>query len=492
MRPCNECVFAAPGPQKGILPNALSFDHMGALLACGSMSGAVHVYDFDEYLCVPWSGGSLRPVRSLQLQREVSCVEWSRSRPDELAVGFSFSAAVSLWDVGGVASPRVCEAGSEGGGSAVLRGWTPSRGERLLAGSAQGLLRCWDWSGGSSRPQLLWKVAADPVKEGRGGPGVVGLALVAPPAGPLLVAWLGGGVVALWDLLQLAVGTLGPLCGGRPVCLHRLALQDLPQALGGWPAGPEMFVCLADGALQTLTVRGVGRQGREEGPGLCVQQEGGGPGRGVAALCVGQGLCLQVFREGLALLRRGVGDLPQARAPLLTPPGLPYPALSLPGWLQAARPGEALVRTSQSLEAFLQGEGPALPHRSRLLWLSWDLPGGRRASAGVRVRALLPGHLLALALPFPGPAVEDGLPRVRLQTFLLPRSLRAPEPRWRDLALASSRPLDPLSAAVLHPTLPLAVLALPDESLKVLRPFSDPEPQDFEDPDNESSPGPSP
>eukprot|EP01036_Dinobryon_divergens_P026922 gene26922-35619_t len=540
----------------GIDPGALRFDSLGVLFAAGSRSGTVQVYDFDEYIhreraqtedsaaedeAAP--SRQLRPVRTLRARREVSSVAWSSLNPDLLAVGYRFVSTVHLFlltassplpkrelEVGGGNGP-----GGGGGSAQLLEKQKQEAEERLLAGSTRGMLRCWAAAGSAEGKQrdraaaclCLWEVRADPHRAVLHEP-VLALHLLRGPGGAAaaaavqLVAALGSLVFSVWDLQRLDVPALGSR--PQPTCLLRLDLNQsatlccslsgarLPCVLVSFrseatatkknrPPAMRGVSCLAasapDVALTWLRYGGLGIP-RQLSPAVCLS---GWPGR----------LCLLNTDDNVGMSRLSVRSLRWdgqppgevlVRQPLpLRPSGHGF-ALSLPGILLSARPGDREVVSSHSLERYLCPAGAAAASarsRSPLLQFSWRLGGDSEEKDRDRdrqrevellgatdcqvcssaVEELAPGRLVLLSQPYLGPLVVHGSPRVRMQTCLQPSwdpnltspVTAAPVSRERSLGWACS-------AVVPHPQLPYALLARADDSIQVLR--SQPQPRSEE------------
>lgn len=78
----------------------MAFDDIGVLLAVGSMSGVVHVYDMDEFgMMKGGDGGVVSPVVDFRLQEPPSSLCWHPLQPDFLLTSLPRSPFIQIHDL---------------------------------------------------------------------------------------------------------------------------------------------------------------------------------------------------------------------------------------------------------------------------------------------------------------------------------------------------------------------------------------------------------
>lgn len=157
--------------------NIIKFDREGVLVAVGSNSGSLTVFDFDEYQMMVTRGGissdsddrKWMPVIEMDLVRSISCIEWSPTHCDHIAVSFTHYSRICIFDLSASHHSPLVElevgrngVGPGGGHSSLL---FLSKG--IFGGSESGHLRQW------SRPynktaskRCDWNLLADPISSG--------------------------------------------------------------------------------------------------------------------------------------------------------------------------------------------------------------------------------------------------------------------------------------------------------------------------------------
>jgi hypothetical protein len=181
-------------------------------------------------------------------------------------------------------------------------------------------------------------------------------------------------------------------------------------------------------------------------------------------------------------------------------------ATTLPGYVLAAQPGEFEVTTTHDLQTYLCAEAAAAASYSKAsdVRFDWSYPRGMLSGeyddpsgAGVvlgadglphsgttssNAIAQVSSHRLVLQRPYVGPEVRGGLPRVLLQTSLVPSgrtaNAAAPAPGIvRSVSdprtahqLTSSTVADHLTALCAHPTYPFLIAGARSDKVTILNP----------------------
>lgn len=204
-----------------------------------------------------------QPVATVATRRTISCVSWSKLRPDELAIAFAFYPQIQLYDLAtdcrtpkrSLLPPSIASNSGitsiahwehrkttehaeksivKSENSLSLKKGLPtipnactSRGfinESIVAGSQSGFVACWDMSNRntSSGCAPKWVIAADPLKSYPHSSGVIGLFPLL--VGRQLLTITAAGVFAVWDMVMLKVPAFGAT--SAPTCVWRVSLAE--------------------------------------------------------------------------------------------------------------------------------------------------------------------------------------------------------------------------------------------------------------------------
>eukprot|EP01041_Mallomonas_annulata_P003149 gene3149-6194_t len=219
--------------------SCVKFDREGVLVAVGGSNGILRVFDFD--MCQMLMNGSsnsnshnrrldpgtrsvppLPPVMWIDTRKDISGLDWNPAAPDEIAVSFTYSPVIHIYDLGRSAEPcRVlCVRHCNSGGHLHVC-YFGSAGEFVLAGGGTGSIRMWD----GKRPQnVLWEVHGDPVLN----TAMAECAIVGIRPGNLandtIIAMTRSGVISIWDTKKMIIESFGS--NSLPTCVYRMNIWD--------------------------------------------------------------------------------------------------------------------------------------------------------------------------------------------------------------------------------------------------------------------------
>lgn len=163
----------------------------------------------------------------LETGRSISCVSWSAQHRDAVAIAFTFSSQVRIYDLSLVedrSSPpksilEVSGLGRESGHPCMT--YLPYQGELLLAGSSTGHVRCWNTKKQSTRTE--WNLLVDSQRSAANAKAVIAIFLLPPHQ---VVAVTAEGVICTLDLKNMRKPAFGH-GSPEPSLVDRFDASDL-------------------------------------------------------------------------------------------------------------------------------------------------------------------------------------------------------------------------------------------------------------------------
>ena len=450
--------------------NVIRFDPRGELVAVGSSSGLIRIFDFiDEYQLNERTGGKLSPVLSINAGKDISDIQWTvdTERTDIIVVSFYYHKDICVYflDEENVQeSHGVLRIGTDfiGGGYLSVGFVNPNK---VIAGAANGFIRCWNIRRISSTLECrspIWEVMADDtmhtnvpksMRRSHSKEVVRVQNIQYENLKEAIVAVTCGGVVSIWDLMKMTAHTLGSQ--NVPTCVFKMNLwkgipdenklrDDYVSAVNPMQRNTSIVaVTMKSGDCYSLnlkmkTVRPIAGNERIPVDEIIDEISGAIVIRGRSDHTVP---CILSspwhFDVAISMKKDGGGRTLQIFDTKLTPTGSLRDACSsshcaanmtLPGYILNAQRGSKEIYTSHDLTSFLSPfESTSQNNKSNSIYIDWSITAPEEepwfedmVSKGYpdTVEAISK-HGIRLSKMYTGPEVKSGKPHVNIRMKFL-------------------------------------------------------------------------